>query len=343
MNIHTLLRRLVLLGMLLCLGVVVLGAYVRLTDAGLGCPDWPGCYGHVTPAGALANEGGAEARFPGWELDSGKAWREMIHRYAAATLGFIIVLIAAIAIVYRGQRPVSVRFALALLATVVLQGLLGAFTVWWLVKPLVVMLHLIGGLSTLSLLFWLWMNLRDPGRQSVTVAVPLHLAAQRAAVLATVMLGIQIMLGGWTSSNYAATACPDLPTCQNAWWPAGMDWADAFVLWRGLDIDYTGGVLEHPARVAIHFTHRIGAVLATLAVLWAAWLALQAALAAGGRAGGVRLGAQLAIAALILQILIGVFMVLQAFPLTLAAGHNGGAAVLLLAMLNLNWQLRRAA
>jgi cytochrome c oxidase assembly protein subunit 15 len=343
MNTHTLLRRLVLLGMLLCLGVVVLGAYVRLSDAGLGCPDWPGCYGHVTPAGALANEGGAEARFPGWELDSGKAWREMIHRYAAATLGFIIVLIAAIAIVYRGQRLVSVRFAIALLATVVVQGLLGAFTVWWLVKPLVVVLHLIGGLSTLSLLFWLWMNLRDPARQPITTAVPLHLAARRAAVLATVMLGIQIMLGGWTSSNYAATACPDLPTCQNAWWPAGMDWSDAFVLWRGLDINYTGGVLEHPARVAIHFTHRIGAVLATLAVLWAAWLALQAALERGGRAGGVRFGAQLAIAAVILQILIGVFMVLQAFPLALAAGHNGGAAVLLLAMLNLNWQLRRAA
>lgn len=343
MNTHTLLRRLVLLGMLLCLGVVVLGAYVRLSDAGLGCPDWPGCYGHVTPAGALANEGGAEARFPGWELDSGKAWREMIHRYAAATLGFIIVLIAAIAIVYRGQRLVSVRFTIALLATVVVQGLLGAFTVWWLVKPLVVVLHLIGGLSTLSLLFWLWMNLRDPARQPISTAVPLQLAARRAAVLATVMLGIQIMLGGWTSSNYAATACPDLPTCQNAWWPAGMDWSDAFVLWRGLDINYTGGVLEHPARVAIHFTHRIGAVLATLAVLWAGWLALQAALARGERAGGVRLGAQLAIAAVILQILIGVFMVLQAFPLTLAAGHNGGAAVLLLAMLNLNWQLRRAA
>jgi cytochrome c oxidase assembly protein subunit 15 len=343
MNTHTLLRRLVLLGMLLCLGVVVLGAYVRLSDAGLGCPDWPGCYGHVTPAGALANEGGAEARFPGWELDSGKAWREMIHRYAATTLGFIIVLIAAIAIVYRGQRLVSVRFALVLLATVVVQGLLGAFTVWWLVKPLVVVLHLIGGLSTLSLLFWLWMNLCDPARPPVTVAVPLQLAARRAAVLATIMLGIQIVLGGWTSSNYAATACPDLPTCQNAWWPADMDWADAFVLWRGLDIDYTGGVLEHPARVAIHFTHRIGAVLATLAVVWAAWLALQAALAGAGRAGGVRLGAQLAIAAVILQILIGVFMVLQAFPLTLAAGHNGGAAVLLLAMLNLNWQLRRAA
>ena len=341
MNIHTLLRRLVLLGMLLCLGVVVLGAYVRLTDAGLGCPDWPGCYGHVTPAGALANEDSAEARYPGWELNSGKAWREMIHRYAATTLGFIIVLIAAMAIVYRERRLVSVRFALALLATVAVQGLLGAFTVWWLVKPLVVVLHLMGGLSTLALLFWMWMNLRNPEKQAATAAVPPRLAARRAAVLATVMLGIQIVLGGWTSSNYAATACPDLPTCQNAWWPAGMDWSDALLLWRGLDINYTGGVLEHPARVAIHLTHRIGAVLTMLAVLWAAWLALQATVADGGRARGVRLGAQLAIAALILQILVGVFMVLQAFPLTLATGHNGGAAALLLAMLNLNWQLRR--
>lgn len=343
MNTHNLLRRLALLGMLLALGVVVLGAYVRLSDAGLGCPDWPGCYGHVTPAGALANEGSAEARYPGWQLDSGKAWREMIHRYAATTLGLIIVLIAALAIVYRGERRVSVRFALLLLATVVVQGLLGAFTVWWLVKPLVVVLHLIGGLSTLALLFWMWLDLRNPDRQPVADAVPPRLAARRAAVLATAILGVQIVLGGWTSSNYAATACPDLPTCQNAWWPAGMDWSDAFVLWRGLDINYTGGVLEHPARVAIHFTHRIGAVLTTLAVLWAAWLALQAALAQGARARGVRTGAQFAIGAVLLQVLIGVLMVLQAFPLTLAAGHNGGAAVLLLAMLNLNWQLRRTA
>jgi cytochrome c oxidase assembly protein subunit 15 len=121
-----------------------------------------------------------------------------------------------------------------------------------------------------------------------------------------------------------------------------MDWSNAFVLWRGLDIDYTGGVLEHPARVAIHFAHRIGAVLTTLAVLWSVWLALVAASgAAAVRSSGVRFAAQLAAAAVVLQILLGVFMVLQAFPLTLAAGHNGSAAILLLAMLHLNWQLRR--
>lgn len=346
MNATSLLRRLALAGMLLCLTVIVLGAYVRLTDAGLGCPDWPTCYGHVTPAGALANETAAEARYPGWEIDSGKAWREMIHRYAATTLGFIIVLIAAIAIVYRGKVRLSVKFALILLATVVVQGLLGAFTVWWLVKPLVVVLHLIGGLSTLALLFWMWLSLRSNGVATATQSNPESSAtaqARRASMLAIGVLCLQIVLGGWTSSNYAATACPDLPTCQNAVWPKGMDWANAFVLWRGLDIDYTGGVLEHPARVAIHFAHRLGAILTTLVVIWASWLAWQAAVAVGARARGLRLATQLAVGALVLQLLIGIFMVLQAFPLTLATGHNGGAAILLLAMLHLAWRLRREA
>ena len=158
------LRRLALLGMLLCLVVVVLGAWVRLTDAGLGCPDWPGCYGHVTPIGAERVPGKIDSYSPGWDYDSGKAWREMIHRYAATTLGFVIVLIAAIAIAYRRERPASVPYTLSLLALVVMQGVLGAFTVWWLVKPLVVVLHLIGGLSTLSMLTWLWLTMRRTTR-----------------------------------------------------------------------------------------------------------------------------------------------------------------------------------
>ena len=143
----TFVRRLALLGSLLALTVVVLGAWVRLTDAGLGCPDWPTCYGHVTPDAAAAIPGQVEKYDPGWEFDSGKAWHEMIHRYAATTLGFVIVLIAALAIAWRRERIVSLPFAAALLATVLLQGLLGALTVWWLVKPVIVVLHLIGGLS----------------------------------------------------------------------------------------------------------------------------------------------------------------------------------------------------
>ncbi|MGA0053482.1 MAG: COX15/CtaA family protein [Steroidobacteraceae bacterium] len=335
------LRRLALLGMLLCLVVIVLGAWVRLTDAGLGCPDWPGCYGHVTPAGAEKVEGKIESYSPGWEYDSGKAWREMIHRYAATTLGFIIVLITAIAIAYRREKPVSVTYAVALLVTVLLQGILGAFTVWWLVKPLIVVLHLTGGLTTLSLLTWLWLRMRrvtavvkPQGGATYIAALD---GARRAGIIAVAAVAIQIILGGWTSSNYAAVACPDLPTCQGQWIPKNMDYADAFVIWRGLDINYEGGVLDHPARVAIHFTHRAWALVATFAVLWAAWLAWRNAPTAL-----VRHGAVWAVGALSLQWLIALLMILKAFPLSLATSHNAGAALLLMSLLIFNRRLREA-
>ena len=335
------LRRLAFGSVLLCLTVIILGAWVRLTDAGLGCPDWPGCYGHVTPAGAEKNDGKIESFSPGWDYDSGKAWREMIHRYAATALGLCIVLITAIAIAYRRERPVSVVYAVVLLATVVFQGTLGAFTVWWLVKPLVVVLHLAGGLTTLSLLFWLWLSMRRTTRVVQPVPGATRIAAldraRTAAIVATVVVGLQTLLGGWTSTNYAAVACPDLPTCQGQWWPEGMDFKDAFVLWRGLDINYTGGVLEHPARVAIHFSHRLGAIIATLAVLFAAWLAIRHALTTLTRNAGYW-----AVGALSLQLLIAFSMILKAFPLWLATAHNAGAALLLLAMLVLNRRLREA-
>jgi cytochrome c oxidase assembly protein subunit 15 len=348
MSIHSLIpqgataiRRLALLGVSLCLIVIVLGAWVRLTDAGLGCPDWPGCYGHVTPAGAERNEGKIESFSPGWEYDSGKAWREMIHRYAATALGLIIVLIMAIAIAYRRERPASVPLSVSLLVVVVLQGALGAFTVWWLVKPLVVVLHLIGGLTTLSLLMWMWLDMRRRTRLVEPTPGATHISAldgaRRMAVVATIVVAFQIMLGGWTSSNYAAVACPDLPKCQQQWWPEGMDFSEAFVLWRGLDINYTDGVLEHPARVAIHFTHRIGAVVATLAVLFAAWLAIRRApTVLVSRAG------YWAIGALGVQLLVAFLMILKAFPLSLAAGHNAGAALLLMSLILLNRRLREA-
>ena len=334
-------KRLALLGMLLCLVVIVLGAWVRLTDAGLGCPDWPGCYGHVTPAGAERVEGKIESFDPGWDYDSGKAWREMIHRYAATLLGFIIVLITAIALAYRREQPVKLGFALTLLGVVLLQGMLGAFTVWWLVKPLVVVLHLIGGLTTLSLLTWMWLGLRRTTgtvSRATTASDSALASARKAGVVAVVLVAAQIMLGGWTSSNYAAVACPDLPQCQGQWWPDNMQFDEAFVLWRGLDINYTGGVLEHPARVAIHLTHRIGAVVATLAVLWAAWLAWRATTNERVRRGSIWISAALA-----LQLLIAVLMILEAFPLWLATGHNAGAALLLLSLLVFNKRLRESA
>ncbi|MBM4232912.1 MAG: hypothetical protein FJ160_01885 [Gammaproteobacteria bacterium] len=191
----------------------------------------------------------------------------------------------------------------------------------------------------MSLPTLLWLSMRRVSRVVVAAAGTTKISAldgaRNAAVAAIAIVACQIMLGGWTSSNYAAVACPDLPKCQNQWWPEGMDFNEAFVLWRGLDINYTGGVLEHPARVAIHFTHRLGALIATLAVLLAGWLAIRNAPTTLVRRGG-----QWAIAALGLQLLIAVFMILQAFPLSLAAGHNAGAAILLMALLLLNKRLR---
>jgi len=329
-------RHLATLGVLLCFLVVVLGAYVRLTAAGLGCPDWPGCYGHLTPLGAEHAAGAAA--YAHWPLEPGKAWREMIHRYAAGTLTLVIIAITALAFSARRVSPVSRAFALLLLATVIVQAALGMLTVTWQLKPLIVTLHLLFGLTTLALLWWLRLSLpagswgaamqragarlRGGGSSSVT-------SARHLTLLALAALLLQIALGGWTSSNYAAVACPDLPTCQHAWWPH-TDYRDAFVLWRGLDVNYEGGVLDNPARIAIHLTHRLGAVVTSLLLIVTALFVLR-------RHGlfAARVPAWAVLAALALQLLIAVSMVLRAFPLWLATAHTAGAALLLLATLAL--------
>jgi heme a synthase len=328
MNATHTLHRLALVGVLICLAVVVLGAYVRLTAAGLGCPDWPGCYGHVTPAGAEESVT-SQAAYPGVSFDLGKAWREMAHRYAAGTLGVLVLVMTVIAIVSRGPRPAGVLYFIVLLALVVLQSLLGMLTVTWQLKPLIVTLHLLGGLTTLAMLWWLWLGTRE--RPALRFASPQHgyrirLRGVRLAVTgALAALVVQIALGGWTSSNYAAVACPDLPKCQNEWLPE-TDYADAFVLWRGLGINYEGGVLDHPARIAIHLTHRIGALVASLALLIAAILVLRQ-----GEFARARPAALAVLCTLGLQVAIGMLMVRLGFPLWLATAHNAGAALLVLA------------
>jgi heme a synthase len=331
----TWIRRLAFIGAVLCFAVVVLGGYTRLSDSGLGCPDWPGCFGHVAPTGS--------AEHYATEADVRKAWVEMIHRYAASTLGLIIVVITVFAFRARRERGVSLWFAGALLALVVFQGILGMLTVTWLLKPLIVTGHLLGGLTTFALLAWMWLTMRAHDRPvngaSVLVGNRLVETGRRArlwAGLALAALALQIFLGGWTSSNYAAVACPDFPRCQNQWVP-DADYGNAFVLWRGLGINYAGGVLDHPARVAIHFTHRLGAILAGILLL----LAAQAALRGLGREA--RWAGVAVLAALLLQISIGVFMVWRAFPLPLAAAHNAGAALLVAATVWLNRKLRPVA
>jgi len=346
---HALLvRRLALLAALLCLGVVVLGAYVRLSNAGLGCPDWPGCYGHFTPAGAAADQRTLLEPLRGRPLQVGKAWREMVHRYAAGTLGLLIVCLTALGIAWRRERVLPVGYVAALLGIVVLQGALGMLTVTWQLTPIIVTLHLLFGMTTLALLWWLTLTLwRAPGRPGAGPAAGTgpgsHLGAARLlAALGLAVLACQIALGGWTSSNYAALACPDLPTCQGSFWPPANFHA-AFTLWHPLDVDYEGGVLGGPARVAIQLTHRLGAIVTTAMLLLAAGMSLRGvAGAAAGAAAAVRWAALLVVVALALQLAIGVSMVLRGFPLPLATAHNAGAALLLLATLALNRALTPA-
>jgi heme a synthase len=327
-------RRLALLGAILCFGVVVLGGYTRLSNSGLGCPDWPGCFGHVAPTGS--------AEHYATDADVRKAWTEMIHRYAATTLGLVIVAIAVLSVSARRQPGVRMWYGFVLLGLVLFQGLLGALTVTWLLKPLIVTGHLVGGLTTFALLLWLWLSLHLRGRpvdgRSVLAGNIVVEGGARARLWAGLALGalaIQVWLGGWTSSNYAAVACPDVPKCQNQWIP-DANFQDAFVLWRGLGINYAGGVLDHPARVAIHFTHRVGALVTALLLLLAAFAAFRLGPAPRWAATAVLL-------ALALQISIGVFMVLRAFPLPLAAAHNAGAALLVGATVFLNRRLRPVA
>lgn len=305
---------------ILCLVVVVVGAWVRLTDAGLGCPDWPGCYGHIHPAQLTEKVEQINAAFPDRPFDYQKALNEMVHRYIASTLGLLIIVMALIS-VWNRRDPAQPRILpWVLLAVVILQGILGMWTVTLLLKPLVVTLHLLGGLTTLSLLWWLSLS---PEQREIKAA---ERRVRRFAVVAMAAVIVQVALGGWTSTNYAAAACTDFPRCQESWWPE-MDFDDAFVLWRGLGIDYEGGVLDAPARVAIHYTHRLGAYVVTVllvALALAAWYR--------ARTWPLRLAAAAVLGALVLQLLIGMNLIWQGWPLWLGTAHNAGAAAVVLAM-----------
>ena len=301
-------RRLARAGAVLAAGVVVLGAWVRLTNAGLGCPDWPGCYGHL---------------YPQTTHHFAEALHEMVHRYFASSLGAVIIALLAWGWVNRRVRGQPVLPVALLFLLVCVQGTLGMKTVTLLLQPLIVTAHLLGGLTTLALLWWLSL---EPRRRPLTHP---EASLRKFALLATCLLALQIALGGWTSSNYAAIACPDLPTCRGSWWPP-MDFRDAFVLWRGLGVDYEGGVLMNSARVAIHVTHRLGAVIAGAALIATGLLVLKrAAWRPLKSLGG------LVVLAVLMQISIGLAMVHFRFPRLLATLHNAGAAFLVIVMVTL--------
>jgi cytochrome c oxidase assembly protein subunit 15 len=291
-----------------------------LSDAGLGCPDWPGCYGRLVVPQRAADVAAANAAYPERPLEAGKAWKEMVHRYAAAALGLLLIVGAVLT--WRRREALLPRAVPAVLAVlVILQGLLGMWTVSLLLKPLVVVAHLIGGLSILALIGWCFFRTVLPPTRGG--GLPITLVAVGLCVLAA-----QIFLGGWTSANYAALACPDLPVCQGRWWPPA-DFAEAFVLWRGLGINYEYGVLESPARTAIHLSHRLGAVVSFCVIGALAIAALRT------RHPRVRWAGALVFLALLVQVSLGVLNIKLGLPLAIAVSHNGVAALLLLSMIYL--------
>lgn len=322
-------RNLILATLVLALGVVSLGAYVRLSDAGLGCPDWPGCYGKVTPHHAADAINAELAERPDGPVSHAKAWKEMVHRYFAGTLGLLVLGIALLAWRGRGASDAGSGLPTLLLGLVVFQALLGMWTVTQLLKPLVVTAHLLGGMATLSLLLWLW--LRERGRIGHVYHARIdHLRS--GALFGLALVVTQIALGGWVSTNYAALACADFPLCQGVWMPL-MEFEPGFTLHRELGETATGELLPLAALTAIHWVHR---VMALVVALYLGWLALRLLRAPGYAGMGLAIGALLA-----LQVSLGIGNVLLSLPLALAVAHNAGAALLLAGMVWLNFRMHR--
>ena len=323
MNKRKLLLSLISVTTLLALVVIVLGAYTRLSDAGLGCPDWPGCYGRLIIPEDQEFIVEANELYPERPLEAGKAWKEMVHRYAAGALGLLILALAVIA--WRDRKDPETPFwiPMVLLALVVFQALLGMWTVTLLLKPVIVMGHLLGGMTLLLLLVWLFLlqYYRPSGNvTSAGVTAPSY----SWAIFALFILYLQISLGGWTSANYAALACPDLPQCQGQWLPP-MNFQEGFLLWRGLGVDYEYGVLEPDARTAIHFSHRIGAVITLLLISLVSLRCLQVL------NHRIRNAAKAVLTLLFIQFGLGVANILFTLPISVATAHNGVAALLLAA------------
>jgi cytochrome c oxidase assembly protein subunit 15 len=299
-------RRLLLGALALAFVVVVVGAYVRLSDAGLGCPDWPLCYGQPLPGSHLGGDA------------LGRAWKEMAHRYLAGTLGMLIF----IAVLIEAKRRRHPLLATALLVVVLFQATLGMWTVTMLLKPAIVTAHLLGGMATLSLL--LWWNLEEGEHAPAGEAR----ALRGPAAIALLVAFVQIALGGWVSANYAALACPDLPLCHGAVVPP-MDFANAFHVVRELGQTSAGEPLSREAMNAIHWTHRMFALVVLGVVGWVSWRASEIPSLRG-------LGSALAFL-LALQLGLGIANVAAGLPLALAAAHNAGAALLLAALVVLNF------
>ena len=313
--------------------VILLGAYTRLSDAGLGCPDWPGCYGHLSVPSDAVSITATENHESGRALDTAKAWKEMIHRYLAGSLGLLILAISILAFLRRKKVTNSLLLPFLLLVTVIFQAALGMWTVTLQLKPIIVVAHLLGGFTTVSFLVLLALNSNS---QRVFFHTKISSSFCRLAVIALLIVIGQITLGGWVSSNYAALACTDFPMCQGSWLPV-MDFQQGFSLSQSGhagtagNTSYEFGVLENEARTAIHYTHRVGALITFIIV---SLLALRLFKKPPLKGLGILVGS-----ILLVQVSLGISNVVFYLPLPVAVSHNGGAALLLISLIYVNYRL----
>lgn len=324
------LHALTVLTVFLTFDLIAFGAFTRLTDSGLGCPDWPGCYGRATPIGAHAEISAAQAAMPTGPVTHTKAWIEMIHRYLATGVGVLILTLAVTTWLHRQRVAVRWHWPALTLVWVCVQGAFGALTVTMKLFPAIVTLHLLGGMVLLALL-------QVQARQYVQAAEPAKLPAESdprtgwLAMAVFAVLWVQIALGGWVSTNYAVLACREFPMCQGAWWPT-MDFARGFELWRDLGRTGYGEYLPFEALTAIHMTHRLFAVLVFAGVGLLAWRLWKTD---GWRRHGLWLAALAA-----WQLFTGLSNVVLGWPLAAALGHTAGAAGLVLVMTDLVFAMR---
>ena len=321
-------QALALLTLFLTFDLVLFGAFTRLTDSGLGCPDWPGCYGHASPVGAQTQIAAAQQALPSGPVTHGKAWVEMVHRYLATAVGVLIIALTVGAWRQRargGQAAPSPWWATATLVWVCLQGAFGALTVTMKLFPAIVTLHLLGGVVLLVLLCV--QTVRQAQRAQGVAPVPVARGMRVALWLCAGLLAGQIALGGWVSTNYAVLACSSFPQCQGSWWPE-MAWREAFVLWRPLGLLPDGSHLAFAALTAIHYAHRLAAYVVLAALLLLAWRL--------GRVPALQPQRRWLAGLALLQLVTGLSNVVLGWPLLAAVLHTGGAAALALV---LTWTL----
>ncbi len=317
------LKTIVKIATILTLFILMLGAYTRLSNAGLGCPDWPGCYGQLIVPSASEDVNQAQNLYPDKPLEPAKAWIEMLHRYAAGILGIIILYIAVVSVKNRKQNPVILP--LVILATVVFQALLGMWTVTKLVNPAIVTIHLLGGMLTTSLLWLLYLRL---GNNPISIFHKYE-SLRQLSVIGIILLFVQIALGGWVSTNYAALACVDFPGCYTGeFWPK-LKFVEAFKIGLQEGVNFEGGILDSDARATIHMLHRIGALVVVGFYIFLGLSALKT------NESLIRNLALLLLMVLTLQVVLGISNVSFSLPLPVAVLHNGVAAVLLLTVLSL--------